>query len=78
MARKFRVIDEVSIEFGENIIQWNATYNEIFRTRHGRSLVHFNAINKRVLDLLCEYCPTDEERKVIHNTLWSYLFQVER
>ena len=72
------MIDEVSIEFGENVIQWNATYNEIFRTRHGRSLVQFNQINQRVIDLLCEYCPTDEECKIIHDVLWSYLFQVGR
>jgi hypothetical protein len=78
VAREFIVIDEVSIKFGENVIQWNATYNEIFRTRHGRSLVQFNQINERVLNLLCEYCPTDEERKIIHNALWSYLFQVKR
>ena len=78
MTRKFRIIDDISIEFDEDIIQWNATYDEIFRTRHGRSLVHFNEINVRILDLLYEYDLTDDEHTVIRNVLWLYLFRVER
>ena len=72
------MIDEVSIEFDEDIIQWNATYNEIFRTRHGRSLVHFYEINDRIQNLLYDYDVTSEESKIIHDALWLFLFQVQR
>jgi len=78
MTRKFRVIDEISIEFDEDIIQWNATYNEVFRTRHGRSLVHFYEINDRVKRILYNYDLTEEECQIIHDQLWLFLFQVER
>ena len=72
------MIDEVSIEFDEDIIQWNATYNEIFRTRHGRSLGHFYEINDRIQNLLYDYDVTSEESKIIHDALWLFLFQVQR
>ena len=78
MAREFRVIDDISIEFDENVFQWNLTYKELFEIRHGRSLVHFREVNIRVLDLLDDCDLTDEESEIIHKALWLYLFQVER
>lgn len=76
MARSFRVIDEISIEFDENILQWSVHYDDVFRIRQGRSLVVFNEVNVAVLDLLYDYDLTDEEHKLIRDSLWFYFFGV--
>ena len=78
MNRKFVIIDEVSIEFDENVLHWNVTQKELFDMKAGRNLVTFNIVFQRVLDLLYDYDITDEEYRIIHNALWSYLFQVKR
>lgn len=78
MAREFLIINEVSIKFGEDVIQWSIHYDDVFRIRQGRSLVVFNQINVYILDLLYDYDLTDEEHTIIRDYLWLYFFQVKR
>jgi hypothetical protein len=78
MNRKFVIIDEISIEFDENVLHWNVTQKELFDIRAGRNLVTFNVVLTRVLDLVYDCDITDEEYVIIRDALWSFLFQVQR
>ena len=78
MAREFRIVDDTSIEFDEDIVQWSIHHDDVFRIRHGRSLVVFNQVNVYILDLLYDYDLTDEEQTLICDYLWFHFFQVKR
>ena len=77
-TRSFCVVDDVSIKFDGNVVQWNVTKKEITDIRGGRNLVIFNVVFRRTLDLLHEYELTVEEYGFIRDTLWQYLFRISR
>lgn len=76
MTRQFSIVDNTSILFGEDFIQWEIHFDDVFRIKHGRNLVTFNEVNVRVLDLLYDYDLTEHEETQINRYLWFYFFGV--
>lgn len=78
MTRQFSIMDDTSILFGENILQWSLDHELMCDIRHGRNLVKFNTVNVSILDLLFDYDLTEDEEDQIRDYLWFYFFGVSR
>ena len=78
MNRKFAMLDNNSIQFGEDILQLNLSCDIITDIKSGRDLVTFNKVNVKILDLLFGYELTEEEESAIRSHLWLYFFDVSR
>lgn len=78
MTRQFSIMDDTSILFGEDVLQWTVDYELMNDIRHGRDLVKFNVVNVMILDLLFDYDLTESEGDQIRDYLWEYFFRVSR
>lgn len=78
MNRKFAMLGNNSIKFGEDVLQLQLSDATVTQIRSGRCLVTFNKVNVRVLDLLFDYNLTEDEVDQIRGYLWQYFFLVSR
>jgi hypothetical protein len=78
MTRQFSIMDDTSILFGEDILQWSLDTELACDISHGRNLVKFNVVNVMILDFLFDYDLTESEEDQIRDYLWEYFFHVSR
>lgn len=78
MNREFAMLDDKSIQFGEDVLYLTIKDGVISDIRGCRNLVAFNEVNVAILDALYDYDLTEDEEDAIRNCLWMHFFRVSR
>ena len=78
MNRSFAMLDDKTIQFGEDILYLEIKDGVISDIRGCRNLVAFNEVNVAILDALYDYDLTEGEEDIIRSYLWQRFFHVTR